>query len=233
MSSVSHVSGRVSSSKECWKVCANGWRRASRRERVGERWRRQEEVQLQRRGDEMDDVQADPTASSSTASTLSEDALAAKSAREPDRESLRRALRELEATNVRVQRNAERVYQEERSKLVMNLLPVLDNVDRTLLAAASKSDASLVKGLHMVRAQLEGVLVGYGVERVDANGMRFDPVAHEAVAMVPVADPQLHGMVMQQSEAGYRFGGRLLRAAKVSVGAFTPDRSFGGVRRHG
>jgi molecular chaperone GrpE len=136
----------------------------------------------------------------------------------PDRDSLIRALRNLEATQARVQQNAERVYDEKRRELVLELLPVLDNLERTLDAAMTSSDAALVEGLRMVHGQLEAVLVRYGVERVDAAGQRFDPAIHEAVATVPMLYPELVGSVVHQVAPGYRFGGKVLRAAKVSVG---------------
>ena len=143
------------------------------------------------------------------------DAIGAEPGAPPDRDSLVRALRELQASEARVKRNADRVYDDARGKLVMELLPVLDNIDRTLLAPRGRQDP-LVEGVRMVRGQLEGVLLRYGVERIDATGERFDPAVHEAVATV--VDPQRVGMVIQQLEPGYRFGARLLRAAKVTVG---------------
>jgi molecular chaperone GrpE (heat shock protein) len=136
----------------------------------------------------------------------------------PDRDQLLRALRNLEAAQARVQQNAERVYDEKRRELVSKLLPVLDNLDRTLGAATTSTDRGLVEGVRMVRAQLEGVLLGYGVERVDVGGARFDPAIHEAVAAVPVLDAALVGRVVRQSAPGYRFGGKMLRPAKVQVG---------------
>ncbi len=137
----------------------------------------------------------------------------------PDRAAMTRALRELESAKARIERDARRVHEETRSKLVAELLPVLDNLDRTLFAAAThRGDAALVDGVRLVRAQLEHVLRGYGVERVDAVGTRFDPAIHEAVQMTLVRDPARHGIVLDQVEAGYRFGDRLLRPAKVVVG---------------
>lgn len=57
--------------------------------------------------------------------------------RQPDRDSLRRALRNLEAAEARVVRNAERVYDDTRSGVIAELLPVSDNLDRAIAAAAS------------------------------------------------------------------------------------------------
>ena len=137
---------------------------------------------------------------------------------EDERAALARAVREFDAAQARIEQHAERVYDEKRRGLVLELLPVLDNLDRTLEATKSTSDAALVEGVRIVRAQLEGVLTRYGVERLDASGQSFDPTRHEAIATVPVRDPALVGTVVSQSAPGYRFGGRVLRAAKVSVG---------------
>ena len=74
-----------------------------------------------------------------------------------------------------------------------------------------------------MRAQLETIIRGYGLERIDAVGERFDPSLHEAVNIAPVTDPARHGLVLAQAEPGYRFGERLLRPAKVVVGKRSTD----------
>jgi molecular chaperone GrpE (heat shock protein) len=136
-----------------------------------------------------------------------------------ERQAALRALRNLEAAEARLERNAQREAEETRGKLVQELLPVLDNLDRTLRAGhAGRNDPAMLEGVRMVRQQLEGVLRGYGVERIEALGQRFDPAVHEAIGTVSVGDPQRHGVVVHQAEPGYRFAGRLLRPAKVSVG---------------
>jgi len=140
---------------------------------------------------------------------------------EIDRQAALRALRNLEATEARLERNAKRDVDEARGKLVQELLPVLDNLDRTIRAAhASRSDPAMLEGVRLVRHQLEAVLRGYGVERIDALDQRFDPGVHEAIGMTVVSDPRRHGVVVQQAEPGYRFAGKLLRPAKVNVGKF-------------
>jgi molecular chaperone GrpE (heat shock protein) len=135
-----------------------------------------------------------------------------------DRQAAVRALRNLEATEARLERNARREADDARGKLVQELLPVLDNLDRTIRAGHTTRDPAMLEGVRLVRHQLEGVLRGYGVERVDAVGQRFDPSLHEAIGVTAVGDPARHGVVVHQAEPGYRFAGRLLRPAKVSVG---------------
>ncbi|HEU4732435.1 MAG TPA: nucleotide exchange factor GrpE [Kofleriaceae bacterium] len=150
-----------------------------------------------------------------------------ESAREVDRQAALRALRNLEATEARLERNARREAEEARGKLVQELLPVLDNLDRTIRAAHGGRDPAILEGVRLVRHQLEGVLRGYGVERIEAVGQRFDPSLHEAIGVTPVADPARHGVIVQQAEPGYRFGAKLLRPAKVSVGKLVAPADHG------
>lgn len=140
---------------------------------------------------------------------------------EPDRATMVQALRDLEAAKGRVERDAKRAQDEMREQLVVKLLPVLDNLDRTIRAARESGDAPAVaEGVHLVRSQLEGVLRGYGVERLDATNAGFDPAVHEAISVMSVPDARAHGRVLEQLEPGYRFGDRLLRPAKVVVGRY-------------
>ena len=140
---------------------------------------------------------------------------------ETERAAALRALRSLEATEARVERNAKRETEEAKGKLVIELLPVVDDLDRTIEAAAQHGrDPAMLEGVRMVRAQLEGVLAKYGVETIDSTGKRFDPSIHEAIGVAPVADPRANGVVMVQHQPGYQFNGRLLRPAKVLVGKY-------------
>ena len=142
---------------------------------------------------------------------------------EPDRASLTRALRDLEAAKARVERDAEANAQSLREKLVLELVPVLDNLDRTIAAAHQSGDAqAVVEGVRLVRNQFLGVLVRFGIERLEVKHQRFDPKLHEAISMVPVTHPSAHGVVIDQLEPGYRYGDKLLRPAKVIVGRYTP-----------
>ncbi len=136
----------------------------------------------------------------------------------PDRSSLAAALRELEAAKARVERDAHASAYDLRRSLIEKLLPVLDDLDRTIAAAERAGDAPvIVEGTRLVRAELEAVLRGYGLERLDACGHDFDPAVHEAVATVPVPTAQ-HETIREQLAPGYRFGGTLLRPAQVVVG---------------
>jgi molecular chaperone GrpE len=138
--------------------------------------------------------------------------------RSPEPELLRRAINEYEAARRRVERDAARVQEETRSRLVADLLPVLDNLDRAI-------EAHPDRGVQQVRDQMAGVLHGYGLERFDATGERFDPEQHEAMAVVDVDEPDLDGSVVEQWQAGYRIANHLLRPARVTVGRYRPQPS--------
>lgn len=125
------------------------------------------------------------------------------------------ALADLEAAKARVDRDATRVVDEMRGQLVAELLPVLDNLDRSVAAGG---DEAVVEGVRLVRAQLAGVLKKYGLERFDVLGELFDPRQHDAVSVMAVDNPALDGVVIDQWEPGYRIGERLLRPARVVVG---------------
>jgi molecular chaperone GrpE len=127
---------------------------------------------------------------------------------------------ELEASRVRLAREAVRERQAEKLRLVTEILPVVDDLDRSI--AAARQDArvtpALLEGFELVRTRLERVLEGYGLERIASVGERFDPAVHEAIALVQVDDAQLQGAVVDEIERGYRASDRVLRAARVRVG---------------
>ena len=165
----------------------------------------------------------DPTAEAKIpiddATTEDDDVIAPPPAPESTRTAAARALRELEAAKARVERDAKRAQDEMREQLVLQLLPVLDNLDRTIMVAHENGETpSVVEGVQLVRRQIAGVLEGYGMTRIDARGQRFDPTIHEAVSMVAVDDPRHDRVIVEQLEPGYAMGDRLLRPAKVVVG---------------
>lgn len=161
----------------------------------------------------------DPTAEAEVDAT----ALDRETSQAPDLATMTRALRDLEAAKARVERDARQASDDMRAQLVMELLPVLDNLDRTIAAADRQGDAPAVaEGVRLVRSQFQRILEGYGVERIDARHQPFDPSQHEAINLVQVTHPASHGVVIDQLAPGYRFGDRLLRPAKVVVGRHTP-----------
>ena len=133
---------------------------------------------------------------------------------------LAEARAELEATRGRLTREAAREREAEKLRLAGEVLPVLDDLDRSIVAARLDGSVkpALIEGFELVRARLERVLDGYGLERIPALGERFDPAVHDAIGLVEVEDPADGGVVLDEVERGYRAGDRVVRPARVRVG---------------
>lgn len=103
------------------------------------------------------------------------------------------------------------------------LLPVLDNLN--LAVAASETDPSvehLRDGVIGTARSFERALIDVGVEPIESVGAVFDPEQHEAVDMI-AADAENDGKIVAEYSRGYRFGGKLLRPARVQVGKAMAD----------
>lgn len=103
--------------------------------------------------------------------------------------------------------------------LLQKLIPVLDNFDMAIAAAAGANEGaaqSLQTGVNMILSQLRNTLTEAGLEEIDATGKPFDPNFHEAVSQQETPDVP-EGHVVQQLRKGYRLRERLLRPATVIV----------------
>jgi molecular chaperone GrpE len=100
--------------------------------------------------------------------------------------------------------------------LALELLPILDNLDRALLAARqSGEDGPLVQGVGMVQSQSLDALKRHGITRIEAQDQPFDPNLHQAVMQQPSDKPA--NTVLQVLEQGYMIHDRVLRPARVIV----------------
>ncbi|MBL8048437.1 MAG: nucleotide exchange factor GrpE [Chthonomonas sp.] len=128
-----------------------------------------------------------------------------------------RTLAENQNFRRRMQEQAETTRKFANENLVRELIPALDNFERTL--AASQNGATLdnlLIGVRMIDKQIRDALRGLNVERIVALGQQFDPEVHEAIATVPTEGKE-SGEVVDELEAGYTMNGRVLRAARVRV----------------
>src|SRR5437588_2554507 len=108
--------------------------------------------------------------------------------------------------------------------LALDLLPVVDNLERTLAAAQKAGETGpLVQGVAMVHGQLLEMLKRHGITPIDADGKLFDPNVHQAVMQQPSVDHE-PGTVIQVLEQGFMNHDRVLRPAKVVV-ATKPENS--------
>jgi molecular chaperone GrpE len=99
-------------------------------------------------------------------------------------------------------------------RIVKELLPVLDDLERALEAAHAHEEAKLEEGVKLVHRQLEQILEREGLAPVETDG-KFDPHVHEALLTQPSAAEE--GAVIEVLQKGYRLGDRVLRPARVVV----------------
>nr|WP_082926839.1 nucleotide exchange factor GrpE [Paenibacillus tuaregi] len=103
------------------------------------------------------------------------------------------------------------------AKLITELLPVVDNMDRALTAAQESAEAeSFTKGVDMIFRQLEGVLSAEGLTPMNAVGQPFNPEYHQAIMQVE-SDEYEEGIVVEEVQKGYLLKDKVLRPAMVKV----------------
>ncbi|WP_027172451.1 nucleotide exchange factor GrpE [Methylobacterium sp. 10] len=148
-------------------------------------------------------------------------ALQAENASLQDR--LMRALAETENVRRRGERGIEDARKFAVQDLARELLPVTDNLHRAVAAATATgagagptAHASLLEGVGATERMLTSALERFGIRRIPALGMRFDPKAHEAMQEVEDAT-QTPGTVIDVMEDGFTLYDRLLRPARVVV----------------
>ncbi|HLY93230.1 MAG TPA: nucleotide exchange factor GrpE [Gaiellaceae bacterium] len=99
-------------------------------------------------------------------------------------------------------------------RLIKELLPVLDDLERALQAAAEHEEAKLEEGVELVHRSLASLLARNGVKEISTDG-KFDPHMHEALLSQPSDAEQ--GSVIDVMQKGYTIGDRVVRPARVIV----------------
>ncbi|MCQ2177109.1 MAG: nucleotide exchange factor GrpE [Bacteroidales bacterium] len=105
------------------------------------------------------------------------------------------------------------------SDTIKGLLPVLDDCERAMQMLASSSDDAAKEGTALIYNKLMDYLKTRGLEVIEAKGKEFDTDFHEAVTQFPAPSEDLKGFVLDVVQTGYLLNGKVLRYAKVVVGA--------------
>jgi molecular chaperone GrpE len=148
-----------------------------------------------------------------------EEALAAKEAEAAANwDKYLRERADLENYRRRVQKDKEELMKYGNECILLEILPVLDNMERALSHASEESLTAVIEGVNLTRTMLLGVLKKFGVEPVEAKGAAFDPAFHQAMCRIESADAAPN-TVIEEFQKGYLLNDRLLRPAMVSVAA--------------
>ena len=102
---------------------------------------------------------------------------------------------------------------------IKGLLPVLDDCERAMELLAKSSDEAAKEGTALIYNKLMDYLKTKGLSVIEAKGAKFDVDFHEAVTQFPAPTPEMKGMVIDVVQTGDTLNGKVLRYAKVVVGA--------------
>jgi molecular chaperone GrpE len=127
---------------------------------------------------------------------------------------LKRVAAEFDNYRKRVARDQQSLAVRAHERLVKELLPVLDDLERALEAAAEHQEAKLEDGVQLVHRELQEALAKEGLQEIETDG-HFDPHVHEALLSQP--SEQDDGAILEVLQKGYRLGDRVLRPARVVV----------------
>jgi molecular chaperone GrpE len=159
-----------------------------------------------------------PEAPAAAAPDLGEQLAAAKKEAADNYDRYVRSVADLDNHRRRTVREKDELRQFASSRVLEDLLPVIDNLGLGLAAAkAPNADLkTLVGGISMVAEQLKSSLASHGLKEVNPVGQPFDPNLHEAISQQPSADIA-EGSVATVVRVGFTLNGRLLRPASVIV----------------
>jgi molecular chaperone GrpE len=133
---------------------------------------------------------------------------------------LKRVAAEFDNFRKRAARDHESLVSRAHERLVKELLPVLDDLERALVAAEEHEEAKLEEGVRLVHRELSSALAKEGLVEIETDGA-FDPHVHEALLTQP--SEQDDGAILEVIQKGYRLGDRVLRPARVVISQEAPE----------
>ena len=123
----------------------------------------------------------------------------------------------------RTQREQDDARKFESLRLLRDILPGLDGLNRAVSSAEQTGDMqTLLNGIRMVAQQFRDTLKAHAAEPIEALGKPFDPNLHEALTQIPSAEYEPM-TVLQVVEMGYRLHDRVVRPARVIVSCAPPE----------
>ena len=132
-------------------------------------------------------------------------------------EQVKRVAAESENFRRRLEADRERRVDMARDDFLRSVLPVLDHLDRALVAVREGGGLeALVQGVELVQRDALKILEGHGVQPIEVLGSQFDPSLHEAV-LVEQREDVPDETVVEELQRGYRVRERLLRPSWVKV----------------
>jgi len=129
---------------------------------------------------------------------------------------LLRALADFDNYKKRSAIDREQFVQFANESLISEIFPIIDGFARAMEAAGKiKAGEEMIKGLALIKRQLEDVLKKHGVEEIEALGKPYDANLHEAILQREREGPE--GIIIEEMQKGYTLHGRVIRPSMVIV----------------
>ena len=141
--------------------------------------------------------------------------LALEAERDEHLDQLRRVAAEFDNYKKRVAREHQEIRERAAERLLADLLPVYDDLERAVAAFDVHDKDAIADGVALVQRALWALLEREGVSEIDPTGEAFDPHRHEALLSQP--SDQSEGTVLEVVQCGFALGDRVLRPARVIV----------------
>ena len=126
-----------------------------------------------------------------------------------------RAVADFSNYKKRVEREKKELAEFANSGLIVELLPVIDDLDRAFTSVPPEAkELTWVEGIELIYNKLRGILTARGVAEIECKGEPFDPSRHEAVQCMEGEE----GLVLEETQKGYKFKDKVIRPSKVIVG---------------
>ncbi|MBU0672259.1 MAG: nucleotide exchange factor GrpE [Candidatus Margulisbacteria bacterium] len=127
-----------------------------------------------------------------------------------------RSLADFDNYKKRMALDKEQFVQFANESLIAEVLPIVDGFSRAMDAANKvQAGEEMMKGLALIKKQLEDVLKKHGLEEIEALNKPYDPNLHEAIMQKEHDGPE--GMIIEEAQKGYTLHGRVIRPSMVIV----------------
>lgn len=136
-----------------------------------------------------------------------------------EKDSYLRLMAEFETFRRRSLEERQSLISSAAADTIKGLLGVLDDCERAMQILATSSDEAAKEGTSLIYTKLMDYLKTRGLAVIEAKGKEFDTDFHEAVTQFPAPTPEDKGKVIDVVQTGYTLNGKVLRYAKVVVGA--------------
>jgi molecular chaperone GrpE len=139
--------------------------------------------------------------------------------------ALQRLKAEFDNYRKRVTREEQQIVARAGERIVKQLLPMADDLERAVQAAVEHGETKVADGVRLVHRSIAELLAREGVVEVETTGL-FDPHTQEALLTQPSDEPE--GTVIQVLQRGFKLGDHVLRPARVVISSGTPAQPGGG-----